>query len=178
MRLLGYCVVFSLLITYKFLLCGFPQKKNSGNLYNFVLPRNSNVCHFFLLVTHTLHPSNSSPGHGSTAYFPPNVFLRLPRPTAHTETGERSDGARKHPQPVHRHTSLGEVPRLRRRSQVDVCQTGGRLRAKARVTEHRGQQRPSQRPDWMALFLQARRASYSPSMLGLVKLQTLIIWPV
>lgn len=39
MRILGYYEVFSLLITYKFHLYDFLQKKDSGNLCNFILPR-------------------------------------------------------------------------------------------------------------------------------------------
>lgn len=70
--------------------------------------------------------------HGSTAYFPPKVFHSLPRPTAYTEIGEDRNGARKHPQMQQLHGAcvLGEVPRLKRHSQVDLSQMGDRLHEK------------------------------------------------
>lgn len=58
---------------------------------------------------------------------PPSVFDSLPRPRANTETGDNHKRVLRRPSDLWgTHVFLGEVPRVKPHSQVDLSQTGGK----------------------------------------------------
>lgn len=183
MRMLGYYEVFSLLKTYKFLLYGFPQKRTLEiciilfyrNKFKYlpVLPP---------LLFIYFFPETALEVRSSTVYFPPNVFHSLPRPTAYTEIGEDCNGARKHPQMQHLHGAY--VPGWGSPTETPFTggsQSNGRQAAQEKQGSCNKKYRrghPRDKTGWDCFCRHCMFSSYSYRMLSLVKLQTLIIWPM